>query len=219
VQGIEVQTPMRRNSHQPDGETELIQAVLPLKESECTNEDCPPRKLLKQFWGGRVDDESVQNRILRHLDRCPVCIRTLRDLRDSRTSMERAFLAVASLFIVAFLVWLWRPQGGATEIATVNLDNSELLRGVEGPPFSLPRSTKRLRILLSAQQGAGMYEVALLESPAGAPLIEAQGMAHVQNRNLELDIDFDVTKYPDGDYVLAIRSQASSWQYRPLRIK
>jgi hypothetical protein len=133
--------------------------------------------------------------------------------------MERAFLAVASLFIVAFLVWLWRPQGGATEIATVNLDNSELLRGVEGPPFSLPRSTKRLRILLSAQQGAGMYEVALLESPAGAPLIEAQGMAHVQNRNLELDIDFDVTKYPDGDYVLAIRSQASSWQYRPLRIK
>lgn len=196
-----------------------MQAVPPLGEKGPANEDCPSRKLLKRFLQGKVVDESVQNRILRHLDCCPVCIRTLKELRDSRANMMRALLAVASFLIVGFLIWLWRGQGSTTEIATVNLDSSGVLRGVEGPPLTLPRSTKGLRLILSAGESPGLYEIALLKSPGASPLIEAQGMAHVENRNLQLDIDFNIAKYPVGDYVLAIRRQTSSWQYRPLRIR
>lgn len=211
---------MRRTGRQIDAETELMHHLPALREQHPGIEDCPHRKLLKQFLDGKVLDENVQNRILRHLDCCQACVGTLKELRDSRILVRRSLLAAAAILLLAVLIWFWPAQRSATETATVEFPGSEVLRGVEEPQLTLPRSTKRLHIILSGEGQPGAYELRLLKSEEEAfPLIEAQGLTHREKQTLELNVDFNISRLSSGDYVLALRRSSSSWHYRPIRIE
>lgn len=210
---------MRRHDHRFVAETELMQALSSRKEGS-GNELCLDHRLLKKFLEGKVVDCNVQNRILSHLDTCPACLRTLKQLRESRKGeFRRALLAVASIVVVSFIIWFWHRQHPSPQIATLNFESSAILRSVDVPPLTLSRSTTRLHFILSAQESPGDYEIELLKSVGDPPLAKAQGVTHSGSRNLELDVDFDLAKYPVGLYVLAIRRLDSPWQYRSLQLR
>ncbi len=210
---------MRRHDHRFNAEIELMQA-LSFRKEKSGNELCLDHRLLRMFLEGKVVDRNIQNRILSHLDTCPNCLRTLKQLRESRKGQFiRAVLAVASIVVVSFVIWFWHRQHTSPQIATLNFESSGILRSVDVPPLTLPRSTTRLHFILSAQESPGPYEIELLKSVGDPPLTKAQGITHAGTRNLELDVDFDLAKYPVGAYVLAIRRSDSPWQYRSLRLK
>jgi hypothetical protein len=209
-----------RRSRQIAAETELMQSLPRVRESRTGLEDCPHRNLLKQFLRGKIVDEGVQNRILRHLDSCGACITTLKELRNSRTRVTRILLTAAAILLIGVLVRVWPGQNTERDMATIELHASGVLRGVEEPTLTLPRSTKRLHIIFSGEEPPGLYELRLLKSEADAfPLIEVQGPARSNRHNLELNVDFNVSRLPAGTYILAFRHPTLSWQYRPLRIK
>jgi hypothetical protein len=211
---------MRRKERHLNAETELMQALPPVAEKMPASADCLHRKLLKSFLDGKVFDESVRNRILRHFDSCPACIQTLRELRDSRIRMRRGLLAVAAVVLAGVLIWFWPTQRSATETVIVDLHSSGVLRGVEEPPLTLSTSTKRLRIILAGEDLPGVYVVRLLKSQTDSdPVIESQGMAHLNKQHLELEVSFNVVGCSPGDYILGLRDSTSNWQYRPLRIE
>jgi hypothetical protein len=211
---------MRRNDRNLSAETELMRAIPPLHEKRRASEDCPDRKLLKSFLNGKVHDKSIQNRILHHLDDCSACVQTLRELRDGRIRVKRALLAVAAVVLAGVLIWIWPSKHTATEIATLDLDGSGVLRSVGEPPLRLPRSTKRLHIILPGEERPGLYEVRLLKSQdETSPLVEGHGIAHLEKQHLELDIDFDIAGYAGDNYLLAIRHSTATWRYRPVQIE
>ncbi len=210
---------MRRREPHLNAETELMQGLPPLGQ-KLPSVDCVHRKLLKSFLDGNVFDESVRNRILRHLDCCAACNQTFKELRDGRIRARRGLLAVAAVVLIGILIWFWPTQRTPTETAILDLHSSDVLRGVEEPPLTLSHSTKRLRIILSGDERPDAYIVRLLKSTTdSAPLIESRGMAHLNQQQLELEVAFKLAGYPPGDYILGLRNSTSSWQYRPLRIQ
>jgi hypothetical protein len=212
------------NLNRRDAEKELMQALSASTSGNRPAEICPTPKLLRSFFAGAVAEERVQTQILSHLSECAICRRMMSELRKRRLRLRWAARLVAAVILIAAVVWTWPKHNGPVnngqQIAVVDFGGSAVTRGVEDLPITVSHLTKRLRIVLSAENAAGSYEVKLVAPQAkDSPILATTGTTRVVDAKEELNLSLDLEAVPPGPYLLAIRHGKSDWVYRTLLIE
>jgi hypothetical protein len=212
------------NLNHRDAEKELMLALSAGTSGKRPVEICPTPKLLRSFFAGAVAEERAQTQILSHLSGCAICRHMMSDLRKRRLRLRWAIPLVAAVILIAAVVWSWpkhnAPVSNGQQIAVVDFGGSAVTRGIEDLPIKISHSTKRLRIVLSAESAAGLYEVELVAPQSkDYPILATTGTTQVVDAREELNLSLDLESMAPGPYLLAIRHGNSSWVYRTLLIE
>ena len=85
------------------------------------------------------------------------------------------------------------------------------------PPLEIQRSSKHLFMELPIGSKEGTYDLALL-SENGAQILGATGTAKLEDHNVTLRADLDVTGVRPGAYLLALRQPGLEWTRYPVRV-
>ena len=172
-----------------------------------------------------------------HVANCPICMRTLLELRDTHQTRQRRLvvltLSIASCLLVTAAIFVLNhrslnPQSQvANEVVipqTVNLWDAGAFRGDQPGQLqsvSLPAALVKVTVILPRFSDPGRYAVAVTRDQRGNELL-AQGEANAtdnQSRK-EVSVLLDLRKSKPGSYFLATtheKDQAS--YYYPLQIK
>ena len=149
-------------------------------------------------------------------------------MRKEAVSQRRriqVWLVVGAALILAGGGWLWmraRHSVPPSNVAVLDLRGLSIPRG-EGPtqtdqrPLEIQRSSKHLVMELPIGSKEGTYDLALL-SETGAQILGATGTAKLEDHNVTLRADLDVTGVRPGAYLLALRQPGLEWTRYPVRV-
>lgn len=149
-------------------------------------------------------------------------------MRKEAVSQRRriqVWLVVGAALILAGGGWLWmraRHSLPPSNVAVLDLRGLSIARG-EGPtqtdqrPLEIQRSSKHLVMELPIGSKEGTYDLALL-SETGAQILGATGTAKLEDHNVTLRADLDVTGVRPGAYLLALRQPGLEWTRYPVRV-
>jgi hypothetical protein len=203
---------------------------------------CPGAEFLRTLASDRKSIPIGDPR-LDHLSRCSPCFREFTAYRDqikhSRSRRKRAGVIGAVAAAVALpAIWLW-TQGGTPETrpdivrtpeqvdyakAQLDLKNRSVTRGrQQASPGAddrlvLPRQRLDLSILLPVGSETGTYEVQILRE-VDQPLVSATATAERQNGDSIVRFRTDLSKLPEGKYLLGLRQPPWDWSYNPILLK
>jgi hypothetical protein len=109
-----------------------------------------------------------------------------------------------------------------SDVAVLDLRGFSISRGegairTDQRPLEIQRSSKHLVMELPIGSKEGTYDVALL-SEAGAQILGATGTAKLENHNVTLRADLDVSGVRSGAYVLALRQTGLDWTRYLVRV-
>lgn len=196
---------------------------------------CPDEPFLKLLAKKSRQIPLTDSRVS-HVANCPICMRTLLDLRETHQTRRRRLiltLAIASCLLVtaAIFVLNHRSLNPQTQVAnevvipqTVNLWDAGAFRGDQPGQLqsvSLPAALVKVTVILPRFSDPGRYAVAVTRDQRGNELL-AQGESNAtdnQSRK-EVSVLLDLRKSKPGSYFLATtheNDQAS--YYYPLQIK
>ena len=82
---------------------------------------------------------------------------------------------------------------------------------------SIQHSSKHLVMELAIGSKEGTYDLALL-SETGAQILGATGTAKLEDHNVTLRADLDVTGVRPGAHLLALRQPGLEWTRYPVRV-
>jgi hypothetical protein len=172
-----------------------------------------------------------------HITHCSPCYASfLQSKGEFRTLRRRrglgalaagiAAIAVASAFTVYELNHRREqasiPGDETYEAAALDLKDSSPLRGPEvgpGNPVSrfLPNKKLDLAIYLPFGSEPGKYEIQLRK--AGQALVTVEANAVLKQGSTDLHVKIDLSKYPPGGYVVALRQPPRSWRENPVSLR
>ena len=165
---------------------------------------------------------------LEHLGSCSPCFQEFTELRKQAASQRRrtqAWLAAAAVLILAVAGWLWvRTQQAMQppETAVLDLRDLSLARG-QNPtqsdqrPLEIHGSAKHLILDLPIGSKEGAYDLALL-SESGKQIWGTSGTAKLQDHNVSVRVDVDVSGVQPGLYFLALRQPGVEWTRYRVRV-
>lgn len=196
---------------------------------------CPHSDVLKAIAFRRISlTEATQ--YIDHVGGCSPCFieyTALRKDAQRRKTLELALIAAAVLIAISTAGWLWkvyRFQGIArrptvatvTPYQSVTLDlrglvvpRGKQLSSANPPPLRLPRGRLDLTILLPIGSELGTYEVQVL-TELNKPLVNARGIASIQNGITALKTTLDISKVYPGPYVLSLSQRGEENRVYPL---
>ena len=95
----------------------------------------------------------------------------------------------------------------------------EALRWAPGNPVSrfLPNKKLDLAIYLPFGSEPGKYEIQLRK--AGQALVTVEANAVLKQGSTDLHVKIDLSKYPPGGYLVALRQPPWSWRENPVTLR
>jgi hypothetical protein len=188
-------------------------------------ENCPTPDLLKAVARKSLpfDHPAVQ-----HVGLCDFCLKDVHRLRTQRRRYRAALIAAILLGIILVGAGLLRSfredflhTAPAAEIA-VDLRRFAPERGdINNVPSSvpvIPRQNLKLSFVLPVGLESGTYAIRLMDEQLHI-VREATGSAVVQNFEVHLSTNLDLSALTPGEYRLWIRRRDRSWREYPLRIR
>ena len=108
------------------------------------------------------------------------------------------------------------------EVAILDLREISVARGqsptqTDQRPLEIHRSAKHLILDLPIGSKEGAYDLALL-SESGTQIWSTSGTAGLQDHNVSLQADVDVSGLQSGLYFLALRQRGLEWSRYPVRV-
>jgi hypothetical protein len=191
-------------------------------------EGCPGQEIIRAIALRKVD--LAQHRdFMVHMSRCSPCFNDYAAFREeaSKQKRRRLLTAVAAVFVVGLVVWLWsqlsRPRRPLQfEAAAIDLGKWPVMRGPEGnpprPALELAKRPLDLTIYLPVGSEPGTYEVQVFKEP-GRPIWSGEGEAHLENHRTTLHMRVDLSDWKRGQYILAFGPKGAEWTYGPLVVK
>lgn len=201
---------------------------------------CPESKVIKQIAAGRVG-ATEENVWIDHFTSCSPCSREFSEFRRQLQRRRRIKVVGASAVIaVAVFACIWLAVGrrakinssaiatnsGAGTLRTEVLDlrNWSSVRSDEGgskagrTPLELRRANALLVIYLPLGSQPGQYEVQIVTGK-NQRLLNASGVALIENGNTLLRVRIDLSKLIPGQYSLGIRQPPWEWRYYPSALR
>lgn len=202
---------------------------------------CPGTDALKTTASRKLS--SVPQDFFDHLTCCSPCFVEYHQFLDQarRERRMKAVLALSALvaFVAIALFWfsdelatfireepisVQEPSGTVEQVAVLDLRGISVPRGPGEPApaetgLSLSRATSELRIYLPIGSEEGNYEVQLVRSTTGPPIIHAEGTAELRNQIMILEVEVDLTEFAPGKYLLGVRLPRFSWRYYTVNLE
>ncbi|MGC2657316.1 MAG: hypothetical protein WA324_05015 [Bryobacteraceae bacterium] len=199
---------------------------------------CPGSAVIQAYGDQKLEDESIWS----HITHCSPCFTEFKEVRDARWQREAkqaqrrkriklaAITAVAGAAVVLGLLFMRKGAGvpfapRPSLLATIDLSNTEVLRGGSGEShqLDLPPVSKRateLQILLPRFSGTGNYVIAILKSRNDrTALAKGSGVATGTDSRAEVRVGIDLSRVSPGTYLLATwRDADRAVYYYPLEI-
>ena len=188
---------------------------------------CPDSAILRGIALRKLQLAEVEP-WLEHLGSCSPCFQEFTELRKQAASQRRrtqAWLAAAAVLILAVAGWLWvRTQHAVQppETAVLDLRDLSVARG-QNPtqsdqrPLEIHGSAKHLILDLPIGSKEGAYDLALL-SESGKQIWGTSGTAKLQDHNVSVRVDVDVSGVQPGLYFLALRQPGVEWTRYRVRV-
>ena len=175
---------------------------------------CPDPTILRGIAFHKLRLAEVEQ-WLNHLSSCSPCFQEFTEMRKEAVSQRRriqVWLVVGAALILAGGGWLWmraRHSLPPSNVAVLDLRGLSISRGEGQPqidqrPLEIQRSSKHLVMEVPIGSEEGTYDLALL-SEAGAQILDATGTAKLEDHNVTLRADLDLSGVRPGVYVLALR--------------
>jgi hypothetical protein len=141
-----------------------------------------------------------------------------------RGRLVLAAAAVAVIAVVASWIWVKHQAPGVARTAVLDLKGWSAERG-EGPTsntakakLELIRGRLHLTVYLPLGSRSGNYEFQILDV-SGKTAVNGQGAAALENTDMTLHLELDLSRLAPGHYGLALRRDALQWSYYPLQIR
>jgi hypothetical protein len=175
-----------------------------------------------------------------HVTHCSPCFREFlairREMADARRHLvrrTRVIVASAVIVVAAAGVALWRA-GRSTAPAPIV---AEAEFNVDMRPFTVSRGESanrrpadqycgifsrnrgRINVILPVGSPEGKYEVRLMDNDLRSVMASGTAQATLSNFLNRLAITFDLTRIPEGSYVLASRPGGGGWMTCPVLIR
>ena len=135
-----------------------------------------------------------------------------------------AWVGVAAILLFAVAGWLWvrtRTAPPIVDTAILDLRDRSPVRGPatepDLPPLVIARSVKHLVLDLPIGSKEGSYDVALLNE-AGYEVWRTAGTAELEDHNVIMRVNVDMSSVRRGFYSLGIRQRDLQWSRFPVRV-
>jgi hypothetical protein len=195
---------------------------------------CPANRVIQEVAGRR---ELIEDDAWQHITHCSPCYASFLQSKNEFRALRRrrglgALAAGIAAIVVASAVTVYelnhlREQASihgeeTYEAAALDLKESSPLRGPEvgpGNPVSrfLPNKKLDLAIYLPFGSEPGKYEIQLRK--AGQALVTVEANAVLKQGRTDLHVKIDLSKYPPGGYLVALRQPPWSWRENPATLR